>query len=192
MNHQRKKAAVTKYAELHKNGATKEELVDALSSDEKEYTTEEVAEIYQALVETNSDATGTKPPDPGTKTSDNVTKPPPLPTKIASVNPNDNLGLANFDYKNLRDGEWSKYQELVDSLPLYGQYDFHLFRAKPLFRDRYPGIKDSPVDMVGIEIKNDTPEHRTRVSVMVAKEFNGQILNQHSRAGHGKYYLLAK
>lgn len=75
MNHFRKKAAIEKYAELNKNGATKEELMEALTTDEKEYSTEEVAEIYKGLHELNPASlspidSGTQPtlPNPESET----------------------------------------------------------------------------------------------------------------------------
>jgi hypothetical protein len=71
-------------------------------------------------------------------------------------------------------------------------YDFELYAVRPVRVERYPGLKDSPVDFVGLTLRNTTPEHKTRIPVKIAKEYNGQILNQHSIAGHGKYYLLAK
>lgn len=140
-------------------------------------------------------------PDP------NFPKPP--------ANASNNLGyqfdvLATIDYKNLVGDNFKKYVELVgdrsfmvtDELgrqkPIVGKlrqdqfYDFEQYRVKPVRKERFPGMKDSPWDFIGIEITKDKPEHTTRIPVSIALEFNAQILNAHSVAGNGKYYLLKK
>lgn len=118
--------------------------------------------------------------------------------------------LAGIDYKNLVGDNFKKYVELVGDRsfmvtddrgkqkPIVGKlrqdqsYDFEQYRVKPVRKERFPGMKDSPWDFIGIEITKDKPEHTTRIPVSIALEFNAQILNAHSVAGHGKYYLLKK
>jgi hypothetical protein len=98
----------------------------------------------------------------------------------------------DFDYTKLSGKAFQEYIEHIDSLPLHDMCDFELYAVKPVRVERYPGLKDTPIDFVGLTLRNTTPEHKTRIPVKVAKEYNNQILNQHSIAGHGKYYLLAK
>jgi hypothetical protein len=119
------------------------------------------------------------------------------------------IDLSEFDYKNLTGESFDKYAryvgdpsytEIVEGrdVPVPGtlrgddMYDFVLMKAKPVMVERFPGMKDSPFDYKGIRVINDTPIHKTRIPVNVAHEYNRQILNAHSRAGHGKYYFLAK
>lgn len=174
---------------------------------EKEaFTNEEIAEVLEELknVPTLNPGTGTKPPEPN------------APSNVAGspVNsPNAKLNLSGFSYKNQKGqftGEdFKRYVELVGDrsyleitdegekavygqLKLDDQYDFVLFKARPIRKARYVGIKDSPIDYVGIEIVNDQPIHTSRMSIRSVLEFNAQILNQHSIAGHGKYYVLKK
>lgn len=49
MNAQRKKAAVAAYAHLLTEGKSNNEIMDAISEDEKEYTVEEINEIVAAI-----------------------------------------------------------------------------------------------------------------------------------------------
>jgi hypothetical protein len=123
--------------------------------------------------------------------------------------PNADLDLSEFDYKQLKGESFKKYAELVgdaafrnidengEEKPVPGtlladkEYDFHQFRVRPIFKIRFPGVKDSPKDFVGMELVNDVPIHTTRISVKTARSLNAQITNEHSRA-NGKYYLLKK
>jgi len=133
------------------------------------------------------------------------------PAAQTGTSPNDALQLDKFDYNNLTGTAFKEYAQLVgdkcytifDSesgavTPVTGKlqqnevYDFQQYRAQPVFKPRFPGMKDTPNDFNGITLKNTTPEHTTRMSVATALEMNSQILNQHSVAGHGRYYLLKK
>ncbi len=140
--------------------------------------------------------------------------PEPIPViddskKMANLSPNSNLKLSKFNYKTLIGEQFKEYvklvgdrsfKEIVDGVEkgVIGQlkendlYDFELYKAKPVMMARYVGVPNSPLDFVGITIVNDTPEYSTRIPVKVALLHNAQILNAHSRAGHGKYYLLKK
>lgn len=168
---------------------------------EKEgFTNEEIAEVMEAL--------------------DNPAPPPPPPpassprTTNQAKGPNDALDLSGFKYKD-ENGEFSgdqfeKYVELVGDksfmkldrnrrpVPVNGQlkqgdmYDFQLFKVRPIRVERFPGMPDSPMDYIGIQIVNDQPLHTSRMPVNTVLEFNSQILNAHSVAGNGKYYLLKK
>lgn len=123
----------------------------------------------------------------------------------------DAIDLSQFDYKNLVGSNFKKYVELVgdrsyrefdaetgEEKPVVGKlkendhYDFQQFRVDVVMKTRFPGVKDSPQDFIGIRVKNDKPEHTSRISIKTAHELNAQILNAHSRAGHGRYYLLKK
>jgi hypothetical protein len=107
------------------------------------------------------------------------------------ANPNASLDLSGFNYKQLNGEEFKKYNDFIDTLLLDNNYDFVLHKAAPIVVDRYPGMKGSPKDFTGITIKNDTPEHTTRITVRDAKMYNTQILNDHGRV-NGKFYLLKK
>ncbi|MBK7885482.1 MAG: hypothetical protein IPJ81_18080 [Chitinophagaceae bacterium] len=117
--------------------------------------------------------------------------------------------LSQFDYKNLKGDQFKKYvalvgdrscKQIVDGkeMAIVGElkendeYDFVLYKTKPIIQDRYVGVEGSPKDFVGLTIVDDTPQHTTRIPVKVALMHNAQIMNAHSRAGHGKYYLLKK
>jgi hypothetical protein len=126
-------------------------------------------------------------------------------------NPNDGLDLEGFNYKDLTGGSFKKYVELVgdrsavfewdergNPIPITSKlrqddhYDFVLMRVDVVRKVRFPGVKDSPVDYVGLRVKDDTPIHTSRISVATALEYNAQIVNAHGIAGHGKYYFLKK
>lgn len=127
----------------------------------------------------------------------------------AAASPNDELDLSRFNYENLTGDSFQEYVRMVgdhsvteivegNEVPIRGtlqenkSYDFVLMKAVPVMQARFPGIKDTPYDYVGIRVKESKPIHTTRIPVKTALEFNRQILNAHSRAGHGKYYFLKK
>jgi hypothetical protein len=131
------------------------------------------------------------------------------PTTMAA-SPNEELDLDGFNYESLTGETFKEYVRLVGDrsyaeqndegkfVPVNGsllqqsKYDFVLLPAVPVMRERFPGIENTPIDYVGIKAKSLTPIHKTRIPVSTALEYNAQIINQHSRAGHGKYYFLAK
>jgi hypothetical protein len=132
------------------------------------------------------------------------------PKKSARVaaSPNDELDLAQFNYDELTGDSFKEYVRLAgdhsameivsgEEVPMRGSlqenqsFDFVLLKAKPVMQARFPGMKDTPFDYVGIRAEGK-PLHTTRIPVKTALEFNRQILNAHSRAGHGKYYFLKK
>jgi len=82
-----------------------------------------------------------------------------------------------FNYKGLTGEAYKQYKAHVDALPLFGLQDFQVFKAEPVVQERYPGLPDSPRDMVGIRITNDTPIHTTRIDIKTAKELNAQLAN---------------
>lgn len=123
--------------------------------------------------------------------------------------PNDELELSGFNYEDLTGDSFKEYVRMVgdhsaieivngEEVPIHGSlqenksYDFVLMKAVPVMQARFPGMKDTPFDYVGIKVKENKPVHTTRITVKTALEHNRQILNAHSRAGHGKYYFLKK
>jgi hypothetical protein len=187
MNIKKKEAAVKKYFPLLSEKSI-EEVTELIKADEKGYAESEVAEIAAALLE-------------GPKTVQDSPK----------KSPNAGLDLSAFNYKELTGKKFKEYVELVGdrnytefdsesgeeksvngTLLLDDVYDFVQHRVDVVMKARFPGVKDTPYDFNGLRVKNDTPEHTTRISVRHALEFNLQILNAHSRAGHGKYYFLKK
>lgn len=187
--------ALKKYQPMLSAGKSIDEITTELQVDENGYDQDEIQQILKEL----DPASGTPPP------------PPPPPPGTGTKGPDELAELASIDYKNLKGEQFKKYVELVgdrsyrtvndetgEELPVVGKlrqdksYEFEQYRAVPIFKSRFPGIKDSPMDFIGVELLRDKPEHTTKIPVSVALEFNAQILNQHSRAGHGKYYLLKK
>lgn len=143
---------------------------------------------------------------PETDETEKVSK----PKKAANVatSPNDDLDLNRFNYEELTGESFKDYvrmagdhsaMEIVngEEVPMRGSllesqsYDFVLLKAKPVMVARFPGMKDTPYDYVGLRAEGKAL-HTTRIPVKTALEFNRQILNAHSRAGHGKYYFLKK
>jgi hypothetical protein len=179
--------AVKKYRALMVKGLTKEEVPSKLK--EEGFEEAEIAEITEAI-----DA--------------------PLPEKnskkkVTAASLNAELDLKDFDYTKLTGQTFKKYVQLVGDtnyldkdneyagidgeLGTNDMYDFDLYHSvRPVRQARFKGVEGSPMDYVGLELGNTKPQHTTRIPVRVALEFNAQILNQHSLAGHGQYYLLKK
>lgn len=267
MNYLRKQSAVERYNTLKTAGATKEEIADALSADEKDYSNEEQVEIMSSVFEGSSltnipgsigenkaheleeverfnaeeipehitISLAAEMANKAVSTIDNLPDTAenlPLRQELIksveklnsyinkkssrnqvsadkSKNPNDSLDLSGIDYRNLRGEVFKKYVELVgdrsykflddgEEKEVRGKllendhYVFELYKVKPIRRPRYVGVEGTPVDYVGLEITSDKPIHTTSISVKMALELNSQILNAHSIAGHGRYYLLKK
>lgn len=222
LHHTQLKAAVKKYQPLIDSGKSIEDVTTEINLDEKGYTPTEAQEIVAALqLSQGGEKTTEETTDNSNDTNQEspIQDPPPPPPTLSPDNGTSasgesteaGLGLEKFDYKNLKGKSFKEYVELVGDrsyvtvdeetgkeIPVVGQlkqdaeYDFEQYRAKPVFKMRFAGVPNTPMDFNGIELVKDAPEHTTRISVGTALELNSQILNGHSRAGHGRYYLLAK
>jgi len=141
-------------------------------------------------------------------TNEVASKQPSAKIQKATDSPNDELDLSGYNYDNLVGDTFQKYvrlagdhsvTEIVEGKEVHirgelmenKRYDFVLVKARPIIQDRFPGMKDTPRDYVGL-IAEGKPIHTTRIPVKTALEYNRQIMNAHSRAGHGKYYFLKK
>lgn len=201
-------------------GKSDEEVLTEIKLDAKGYDDDEANEILAAIREQVTEVKGTEAGDKVIEAKTSIELPADVAAKLTdaarSVGEYNKMQdtvsiLAGIDYGNLKGEAFKKYVSLVgdrsfvvldeetgQEKQVVGQLRqdqelvFEQYRAKPVRRPRYIGVKDSPIDFVGIELVNTKPEHTTKIPVKVALEFNAQILNQHSIAGHGRYYLLAK
>jgi hypothetical protein len=181
-----KKKAVKKYAALLEDGHTRAEIENLLI--EEEYTSEERMEIFEGIDDHLEKITNGKI-EPG---------------GYDPANPN-SIIENDFNYNNLTGEEFKRYETILEKLcPVQGieehtfkLFDFELYHAKPLFKQRFEGMDGSPVDFIGIKLKTvginfEPPISPTRISIHSVRTLNEQIKNTHSRAGYGKYYLLKK
>lgn len=188
-----KKRILDKYHNIIANGTGPIE-VEKMLNESQEFSIDEIAEL---MIDLNAYV-------PGKQTDSKAKKVLVYDPK----NPNAGIDLSGFDYKKLEGKAFREYVQLVGdneyrdkendfkaingTLDINKQHDFQLFDMTPIRKDRYPGIPDTPKDYVGLEMRKDKPRHTTRISIKIALEHNSQILNQHSVAGHGTYYLLKK
>lgn len=204
-----KEAAFKKYGTLQGD-----DLGKAVNADKNNYTEEEVAELVEHIEKTQKKyAQGPKDKlaeeQPDTAIGDvqapaNKLGPPEDPNKW--IRPY----LKVFDYAKLTSESFKKYCMLVQSLTQEAKYDFELYHVEVIKRDRYRGVKDTPVDTVGFRMRNTTPINKTRIPVKHALSMNGRVEpfldEQGDEIGgfetigcqldhngiNGRYYLLKK
>lgn len=195
-----KDAAVKKYGAAKAAGANRAEIEKLMTDDKIDAPGR--AEIIAVLFA----------PEKGADEEGQNSAPPKQKAKEeAKAKPNDELQdeLEEINYKELNGENFKKYVEIAgdknfgevkdgEVKPVRGRlrdidsYDYDVFKAAPILKDRFPGMEGSPKDYIGVRIINDTPITSTRINVKTALELNAQILNQHSRSGNGRYYLLKK
>lgn len=175
MHHMRLKKALETFQPKIDAGATPDEITVELQKEEYGYTEEEQAEILKALHAENAGngETGT-PPEAGTQGA------PPPPASVAPVgssNPGNSEGpkAPRFDYNNLTGEEFKKYMNHIASLNGNDKRTFKLMRVEVIKKVRYKGIKDSPVDVIGVRIKDSKPIITTLIPVKAATVQNGFI-----------------
>lgn len=112
--------------------------------------------------------------------------------------------LAQFDYQNLTDENFEKYQAFVSKISNPDEphaqhantlYDFIRVKCVPVMRDRYPGLPNTPRDFKGIELVKgyDKPLMVTRIDFRIANVMNAQIVNEAATVdGNATYYLLQR
>lgn len=175
-------AAVKKHSAV--SYETRDALISALESDPADYSKDDIEDILFALQNGSND----KPAE------------------------DNKIDLSEFDYKNLVGDSFRKYIGIVGdraytdfnkdtgteikgvngTMKLEEMAVFCLYRVDVVRVQRFPGMKDTPIDFRGVKVKDEKPVHTTKIPVRIALENNAQIENAHSIAGHGKYYLLKK
>lgn len=167
-------AAEKKYSGKIKN-LNETEIKELLAKDAKQYKGEEIEEIYSSLIAPKEDE--------------------PLGKK--------GIDLSFLDYEQLRaiptkddDGDtilmpsetFKKYNELIESLPIYDHYTFYQFMASGHFRQTSKG----KWILTGIQINKSQPVNSTSITLAVANELNRQIDDRNNPPSNSRYYLLKK
>ena len=195
MNKNSLNAAVKKYSS--NSGLSENELKELLAKDEKNFESDEIEEIYQALK--------------GEKPINNKPKKAEKPQHL-----NEGLGLEDIDYHNFmpiittdEDGEtketstkdWQKYRDIEKNLVLNKRYKFQRLHARGQFRFKSDGSQT----LVGLEIASfdpvNTPEmeakyvmglYQDRVRGIGHTGLNSQIHNPDVDKKNSFFYILEK
>lgn len=176
------KAAVSKY-----NTVPVDQLEAALQADEKKFTAEDIAEI---IAEINN-------------TPQQIQQPIKNDEQKAKV-----LDLTKFDYSKLDSKSLIELFELMATLNDNTKYPFAEYRVEILRGERFEGMKDSPVDIIGIRLKDSKPIKETFSTWKTIKSLNGanilttrtgqkyitdgQFAQASGRPGEGRIYLPKK
>ena len=166
MNQNSLKAAVKKYGTIENES----ELIEALKSDEKQFSESEITEIVAA-----------------------IKSPTKEQSYLETYNFSDLEAVEVFDEnegeKDLKQSEgFKKYNEEFAKLLHNKQYDFYKFNAVGQFRKNKKGKNV----LVGIKIINKEPKAKTRLEVRFVNNLNMQIHNTDNRKEASIYYLIAK
>lgn len=113
--------------------------------------------------------------------------------------------LARFDYENLEGETLKKYLRFVEGerdeddghvikpgLRSDDKFDFQLYKVRTVKKKLYPRMKDSPLFVDKIILKEIKPVSTTRIRVRQAILLNAQYDTDHFVQGNGMYYLLKK
>ncbi len=160
MHHMRLKSALEKFQPKIAAGAGPDEIESELKSEEYGYSEEEQKEIIDALHKANSGSTSSQPPASTGKPHDTIE-----PKAVKS----------QFNYDDLKGEEFKNYMNHIKSLNGNEKRTFKLMRVEVIKKVRYKGIKDSPVDVIGVRIKDSKPIMTTLIPVKAATSQNGFI-----------------
>jgi hypothetical protein len=121
-------------------------------------------------------------------------------------NPNSHFDLSHIDYQRLNEPEmYQAYLKVEQEIWPYGRgvdipghsgFIFEAYRAIPVRKERYPGMPNTPVDLVGIELIGEpgrmpAPVLTTKMAMKHARDLNSQLPNG-TKQIPVKYYLLKK
>jgi len=168
-------AAVKKYKDLI--GKSKEEIINVLSKDEKQYSEAECNEIYESLQ--NKEISSKKIDKFQVDLSWLLDY-----SRLEAIQEKDDDG----DLILKPSLEFKRYQELEDSLLLDNKYDFYQFFASGQFKKK----KDGTDLLIGIVINRPQSIHTTRIPLKIAKELNRQIYDKNNPPSNSRYFLLKK
>lgn len=160
------KSIVSQYGEL-----MPDELLSALLKDDRKFTPEEVTEIQEAIKDKVTDV---------------------VKNGYDPKNPNADLDLSEFDYDNLTDASFEKYQKLIGGLNGFQNRDFVQYNAHGVFKNILNDNADKETVLKGIKIVNSKPINFTRIPVSAARDLNNQIYDRNNPHTNARYYLLKK
>lgn len=163
MHHMRLKKALETFQPKIDAGATPEEIKAELEKEEYGYNEEEQADILEALHDANAGKSGGNPP------------PPPPPPGSENKGNSEGPKAPQFDYNNMKGEELKRYMKHLRSLNGNEKRTFKLMRVEVIKKVRYKGIKDSPMDIAEIRIKDPKPIMTTLIPVKAATAQNGFI-----------------
>lgn len=175
MHHMTLKAAVGKFQPLIDEGKTPDQVKAELEKEEYGYSDVDISEILKALHEANS--------------GDN----PNNKSKVQGDAP-------KFDYSDLKGENFKEYMQYIASLDGNEKKVFDLYRVEVIKKPRYKGIQNSPVDIVGVRIKDVKPISSTLIPIRHASTQNGFVrvdeegeffeLIGSQVSENGRFYLL--
>jgi len=178
MNVKRKEAALRKIEQWKTDGkvATADDARQLLEQDDSNgiYPKEEIDEIiaaWELSIADTSEANDAPLPRVYPKFGPDASKPSSPNAAIADK-------LAAFDYSNLTGKNLTDYLEFHATLNWNTDYDYDYFRIDIKKEPRYEGVKDSPVDITGISLKESKPINTTRISAKTAATLNGVNLKK--------------
>jgi hypothetical protein len=184
------KAAITRLGDI--TGKNEAEIKDFLAKDAKNFSGEEIEEIYKAV----TDPEFVKEPKKS-KESKKSKEP------VEKANLNDGLGLEDVDYENFMPNvtrneddeevikatpDFLKYREIEKKLLFNKHYAFDCVRAHGQFRKKANGDNV----LVGIHIISETPKFTSITEWRHIKDLNEQIHNADTPPSNSIYYLLKK
>lgn len=127
--------------------------------------------------------------------------------ELPKYNPELAETLATFNYEKLQGEEFERYMQFAEGkkvnpthpqslrsggLPMNKTYDYAVYLAFPIWKELYPGMKDSPKMVDGIMLYTAEPHIAcTRIDSRRAAMFNHQIYNANS-VSPTMFYLLKK
>lgn len=181
MHHMKLKAAVAKFQPLIDSGYTPDQLSEELKKEEYNYSEEEQSEIMQALHEANG---GEKGGGENPNKSNNGGEP----------------AAPKFDYSDLKGDKFKEYMKHIASLNGNEKRVFEQYKVEVIKKPRYKGVEGSPVDIIGIRIKDNKPLNSTLIAIKHASTQNGFIREDEDGeffelvgsqvAENGRFYLL--
>jgi len=188
MHHLQIKSAARKYSEMFKKDGPS---VVKIKMMEDGFSEEDIDEVITFLHE---------------KADKQVSETQNAPVSSNEINNIDAIlaEIKKLDYNNLTYDQFAKYCELIQQLPTRMKFDFEVIRVKAIKEPRYEGVKDSPIDIVGIEISDPKPKHTTRIPPTIAIMQNGRVQwaknkkffevigAQFDQRGNGLFYFIKK
>lgn len=160
MHHMKLKSALAKFGPMLAT-TTEDDLKVLLADPENGYTPEEQEEVLAALKSSQPDQNGSAESQPE-------------PTLVKKE---EGIVIPDFKPEDLANPKkFKEYVQWLLTIPGNTKLKFDLMKVESIREVRYEGVKDSPVDIVGIRIKDNKPYlPGTLIPVKHAVLHNGYI-----------------
>lgn len=136
---------------------------------EQEFKSDEITQINEALAK--------------------LQPPPSKPQKEETVTADETPDLSAFDYSNLSRKSLIAYFQMIAGLKWNRKMMFQEYKVETRKAPRFRGVQGSPIDIVGVRLKDAAPVKERQMEVRAATTMNGVVIIEDGEGEDKKFFF---